>query len=118
MKLLKLKIICCFIIIGATFGYAQGIMQLQPNDTLPSIVQDSLILVVDTIVEGDSIMKPPIKDDSLAMPMSVVVVTDSSDLPMMLEIREFQPNPTKAVIYAAIFPGLDKYIIGSIGNYQ
>ncbi|HHW81432.1 MAG TPA: hypothetical protein GX746_07060 [Bacteroidales bacterium] len=106
MKLLKLKIICCFIIIGATFGYAQGIMQLQPNDTLPSIVQDSLILVMDTIVEGDSIMNPPIKDDSLAMPMSVVVVTDSSDLPMMLEIREFQPNPTKAVIYAAIFPGL------------
>ena len=117
MKLLKLKIICCFIL-SATFGYAQGIMQLQPNDTLPSIVEDSLILVVDTIVEHDSIIKPPIKADSLAMPKSVVVVKDSSDLPMMVELHEFQPNPTKAIIYAAIFPGLDKYTIESIGNYQ
>ena len=104
MRLLKFKIICCFIL-SVTIGYAQDAMQQHSNDTLPIITADSLVKVTtDTIVE-------PIKEvvankDTVATSESVVIVTDTNNLPMTLELYEFKPNPTKAVIYAAIFPGL------------
>lgn len=107
MRLLKVKIICCFIL-SVTFGYAQGIMQQLPNDTLPLIVIDSLTQISDTIVS----LPPPLEvvevDSVLAssQPSSVVIIQETSELPMTLNSKVFKPNPTKAVIYAAIFPGL------------
>lgn len=106
MRLLKVKIICCFIL-SVTFGYSQGFMQQHSNDTLPFIVSDSLIQVADTIIvppmeiaTPDSVVAP------VPQPSSVVIIKDTAELPMTLVMKEFKPNPTKAVIYAAIFPGL------------
>ena len=107
MRLLRVKVICCFIL-SVTFGYAQGIMQQHPNDTLPLIVTDSLAQITDTIVS----LQPPLEvvetDSVLAstQPSSVVIIQDTSQLPMTLETKMFKPDPTKAIIYAAIFPGL------------
>ena len=106
MRLLKVKIICCFIL-SVTFGYSQGIMQ-HPNDTLPLIITDSLTQIADTIIS----VPPPLEivesDSIVATPQSssVVIIKDTSELPMTLNTKVFKPNPTKAVIYAAIFPGL------------
>ncbi len=103
MRFLKVKIICFFILI-VTFVYSQSNIQQHPSDTLPTITADSLTYVVDTIVE-------PIKDslivaDSLGTSSSVVIVADTAELLVTLKLEEFKPNPTKAIIYAAIFPGL------------
>ena len=115
MRLLKVKIICCFIL-SVTFGYSQGIMQQHSNDTLPVNVTDSLIQIADTIIVdaiiADTIIAPVIEiatPDSvltLSQPSSVVIIKDTAELPMTLVMNEFKPNPTRAVIYAAIFPGL------------
>lgn len=109
MRLLKVKIICCFIL-SVTFGYSQGIMQQHPNDTLPLLITDSLVQMADTILS----VPPPIEEvvvesDSVVAPAqssSVVVIKNTSELPMTLNSNVFKPDPTKAVIYAAIFPGL------------
>lgn len=104
MRLLKFKIICCFIL-SVTIGYAQDAMQQHSNDTLPVIIADSLVKVTtDTIVEP--IKEVTAEGDSTGMGSSVVIITDTTNLPMTLELYEFKPDPTKAVIYAAIFPGL------------
>ncbi len=104
MRLLKFKIICCFIL-SVTIGYAQDAMQQHSNDTLPVIIADSLVKVTtDTIVEP--IKEVTAEGDSIGMGSSVVIITDTTNLPMTLELYEFKPDPTKAVIYAAIFPGL------------
>lgn len=114
MSLLKAKIICCFIL-SVTIGYSQGIMQQHQNDTLPFIVADSLIQIADTIEAiTDTIgepTEPPMEiaqmdSVEIAPTTSVVIIKDNSELPMTLNSETFKPNPTKAVIYAAIFPGL------------
>lgn len=103
MRLLKVKIICCFILSIAS-GYSQGIIQQNPNDTLPLFVTDSLIQITDSVVS------PPVEvlmqDSVVASQSSVVIITDTTELPMTLESKVFKPNPTRAVIYSAIFPGL------------
>lgn len=101
MRLLKVKIIC-IAFLSITFSYAQGVMQ-HSSDTLPIITADSLFQIADTIVAP--IAEPPVEADTV-MSESVVIVTDTTELPMTLEVKVFQPNPTKAVIYSAIFPGL------------
>lgn len=121
MRFLKYKVICCFIL-SVTFGYSQGVMQQHSNDTLPVITADTLIQIVDTIVapimqlpiKADSIIKTDsmaltdsiVKKDSVMMKESVVILEETEELPMTLELEEFKPNPTKALIYSAIFPGL------------
>ncbi len=104
MRLLKVKIICCFILSIAS-GYSQGIIQQNPNDTLPLFASDSLIQITDSLVA------PPVEvlvqDSVVVVPQpSVVIITDTAKLPMTLESKVFKPNPTRAVIYSAIFPGL------------
>ncbi len=127
MRFLKYKIICC-LLLSVTFGYSQGVMQQHSNDTLPVIAADTLIQIVDTIAAP--IMDPPIKadsvimkdslimvdsmaltdsivkKDSVMMKESIVIVEETKELPMTLKLEEFKPNPTKALIYSAIFPGL------------
>lgn len=110
MRLLKIKIICCFIL-SVTFGYSQSIIQQQPNDSLPIIAADSLILIDDVITDviADTIVAPeliPAEADSFELSPSVILVTDTAKLPMTVELNPFKPNPTKALIYSAIFPGL------------
>ena len=107
MRLLKVKIICCFIL-SVTFGYSQGIMQLS-NDTLPLSITDSLIHAADTVIS----VPPPlevVQSDSVvaatAQSSSVIIIKDTLEMPMTLNSKVFQPDPKKAVIYAAIFPGL------------
>lgn len=46
------------------------------------------------------------QDSVVASQSSVVIITDTTELPMTLESKVFKPNPTRAVIYSAIFPGL------------
>ncbi len=103
MGLLKVEIICCFIL-SVTFGYSQGIVEQQLNDTLPIITTDSLIQISDSIKVAP--LMQPVEKDSIKTTSSVVVINDTTKLPMVLESKEFKPNPTKAVIYSAIFPGL------------
>ena len=121
MRFLKYKIICC-LLLSVTFGYSQGVVQQHSNDTLPVIVADTLTQIVDTI--SAPIMQPPIKadsvimkdsviltdsivkKDSVMMKESIVIVEETEELPMTLKLEEFKPNPTKALIYSAIFPGL------------
>lgn len=106
MRLLKIKIICCFIL-SVTFGYSQSTIEQHPNDTLPISSADSLIQIADVI--ADSIVVPemqPADTDSLELKQSVLLVTDTTELPMTVELKPFKPNPTKALIYSAIFPGL------------
>ncbi len=103
MRFLKAKIICCFIL-SITFSYSQESLQQHLNDTLPVITADTLTHIVDTIVEP--IMDSPVKTDTMVMASSVVIAKDTTELPMTLELHEFKPDPTKALIYAAIFPGL------------
>ena len=116
MRLLKFKIICCFIFC-VTYGYSQGVMQQHSNDTLPIITADSLIQTVDTIIV-ESIMEPPVRNDSVLITDSLIMTDslnnaeslvingDTAELPVTLIVEEFKPNPTKALIYSAIFPGL------------
>ena len=127
MRFLKYKIICC-LLLSVTFGYSQDAMQQHSNDTLPVIAADTLFQIVDTIAAP--IMDPPIKadsvimkdslimvdsmaltdsivkKDSVIMKESIVIVEETKELPMTLKLEEFKPNPTKALIYSAIFPGL------------
>ena len=105
MRLLNLKVLCCFIL-SATFGYSQNVVQQQPNDTLPIIAVDSLIQVGDTIVEPS--MQLDVEADSVVMTTSPTIIFDDNTEvpPLTLELQKFKPNPTKAVIYSAIFPGL------------
>ena len=37
---------------------------------------------------------------------SVVIIKDTAALPLAIESKVFKPNPTKAIIYASVFPGL------------
>ncbi len=104
MRLLNLKVLCCFILI-ATFGYSQNVVQQEPNDTLPIIAVDSLIQVADTIVEPS--MQLDVEADSVVMSSPTIIFDDSTEVPpLTLELEKFKPNPTKAIIYSAIFPGL------------
>lgn len=103
MRLLKVKIICCFILSIAS-GYSQGIIQQNPNDTLPLFATDSLIQITDSVVSPP--MGVLVQDSVVVSQSSVVIITDTAELPMTLESKVFKPNPTRAVIYSAIFPGL------------
>ncbi|NLZ95914.1 MAG: hypothetical protein GX921_08840 [Bacteroidales bacterium] len=100
MRLLKVKIIC-MAILSVTLCYAQDAMQ-HSSDTLP-IITDTLVQISDTIVEP--ISEPPVEADSM-MSESVVIISDTTKLPVTLVTTAFEPNPTRAVIYAAVFPGL------------
>lgn len=103
MRLLKVKILC-MAFLSITFSYAQGVMQ-HSSDTLPIITADSLVQIADTIVV-ESITEPPVEADSVMNESSVVIVSDTTELPVTLATPVFEPNPTRAVIYASIFPGL------------
>lgn len=104
MRLLKVKILCVFIV-SITLSYAQEVIHQHSSNTLSVIVTDSLVQLSDTIVVVPE-EQPVSKIDSIESNSSVVIITDTTDLTMTLEVKEFNPNPTKAVIYAAIFPGL------------
>ena len=102
MGFLKLRIICCFIL-TVVFCYSQQNNQ-QLNDTLPVITLDSITQIVDSV--NVPVMQPVVGVDSLKMTSSVVVINDTAALPLVIDSKIFKPSPTKAVIYATIFPGL------------
>ena len=102
MRLLKIKIICCFIL-SVTFGYSQENIQFQSNDTLSTNTLDSLILISDTI--SDPLIQVNIAD-SFQVTQPLVIISDTTELPVVIESKVFKPIPTKAVIYSLIFPGL------------
>ena len=110
MRLFSIKIIGCFILLNISYGYSQQSLQLV-SDTIPQFVADSLTLSQDTINIIHTV-------DTIAMPISEapppdtvqfqksLVVNDTTSILLNVETKVFKPNPTKAVIYSAIFPGL------------
>ena len=110
MRLFSIKIIGCFILLNISYGYSQQSLQLV-SDTIPQVVADSLTLSQDTINIIHTV-------DTIAMPISEalppdtvqfqksLVVNDTTSILLNVETKVFKPNPTKAVIYSAIFPGL------------
>ena len=103
MRLLKVMILC-MAFLSITFSYAQGVIQ-HSSDTLPIISADSLVQIADTILV-EPIAEPPVVADPVMNESSVVIVSDTTELPVTLATPVFEPNPTRAVIYASIFPGL------------
>ena len=114
MRLLGIVITSCFILLNITLVYSQQNYQ-HLSDTMPKIMVDSLINNNDTIevvnisdtitVISDSIPLDTFSVDSVQIKKSLVV-NDTATLPLTIESKVFKPNPTKAVIYSAIFPGL------------
>ena len=104
MSRLGVEIACSFILLNIFLGYSQQTLQ-HSNDTLPVIVSDSLNLIVDSI-NTPKASSPIIPMELAQMKKSVVIINDTTSLPLILDTNVFKPNPTKAVIYAAIFPGL------------
>ena len=113
MRLLGIKIISCFILLNISLGYSQRAQQLV-SDTIPQIASDSLfynndtIRVIEVVDTVDAIVMPlsePVLQDTTPLKKSLIVNDDTTSL-LILENKVFKPNPTKAIIYSAIFPGL------------
>jgi hypothetical protein len=111
MRSFGIKIFCCFILLNISFGYGQQNQQ-HISDTVPQIINDTLnhfrdtlevISISDTIT---SITEGPLTSNDTIQIKQSLVVSDTSIVPLTLDSKEFKPNPTKAVIYSAIFPGL------------
>ena len=113
MRLLQVKILCVFIV-SITLSYAQeGIHQHSSSMLFGIAAPDSLVLPTDDSIQSVTDELQSITDiDSLESTSSVVFITDTTDLPVAVELNQFKPNPTKAVIYAAIFPGLGQIYNG------
>lgn len=111
MRLFRIKIIGCFILLNISYGYSQQSSQLV-SDTIPQIVSTDSVThsqdTIDIIQTIDTIVMPisePLPPDTAQLQKSLVV-KDSASLLLNAETKVFKPNPTKAVIYSAIFPGL------------
>ena len=100
MRLLGIKIFLCFALLNISIGYAQESVQII-TDTIPPVTTDSLSFPIDTIP-----MVLQLAPLDTAQMKSVVVINDTAKVPFILESKTFKPNPTKAIIYSAIFPGL------------
>lgn len=100
MRLLGIKIISCIVLLNISIGYAQQTLQLS-TDTLPPITTDSIAFPVDTV----PVLLQSTPPDTVPS-KSIVVIKDTTAIPLTLESKTFTPNPKKAVIYSAIFPGL------------
>ncbi len=106
MRLFRIIIIWCFILMNITLVFSQQNTQLVP-DTIPQIMFDSLTHSQDTIVV-DSLVKPiseSLPQDTTEI-QKTLVVNDTTSLLLNDKVKTFKPNPTKAIIYSAIFPGL------------
>lgn len=96
----KIIIALCLSLGVTLFGYSQELMPVEAHTTVPDTVYvDDYTEVADTvIVEAmDSVTR------------SVLVAADSLTIPLpeeMQEIEPFKPNPTKALIFSALVPGL------------
>lgn len=109
MRLFGIKILSCFILLNISLGYGQQNQQ-HISDTIPLIKSDTLVHSNDTIeVISDTITTIMDETTSFADTTQLkqsLVVSDTTTIPLSLESKIFKPNPTKAVIYSAIFPGL------------
>lgn len=109
MRLFCIKILSCFILLNISLGYGQQNQQ-HISDTIPLIKSDTLVHSNDTIeVISDTITTIMDETTSFADTTQLkqsLVVSDTTTIPLSLESKIFKPNPTKAVIYSAIFPGL------------
>lgn len=113
MRLLGVVITSCFILLNVSLVYSQQNYQ-HLSDTTFQIITDSLINndttkavnKVDTITTiSDPIPLDTISIDSVQSKQSLIV-NDTTGIPLTVDSDVFKPNPTKAVIYSAIFPGL------------
>ena len=111
MRSFGVKILSCFILLNISFVYGQQNQQ-HISDTIPQIINDTLnhfkdtievINISDTIT---SITEAPLTSKDTVQIKQSLLVSDTSLVPLTLDSKEFKPNPTKAVIYSAIFPGL------------
>lgn len=116
MRLLGIKIISCFILLNISLGYSQQ-NQHDVSDTIPQVISDSLFHSNDTIIENSEastisdtittvIHEPTFLPLDTTQFKSSFVLNDATELPLNIKIEPFKPDPTKAVIYSAIFPGL------------
>ena len=112
MRLFGIKILSCFVLLNISFGYSQQ-NQEHISDTIPQIISDTINHLNDTIETINlsdtiiSILEEPLRpsNDTVQVKQSLVV-NDTTTLPLTLNSKVFKPNPTKAIIYSAIFPGL------------
>lgn len=102
MRLIGFKILCCFFLSNIVFGYAQQNME-HLADTLPKITGDNLTMVPDTLPMPAVTEPAPLDTSQIER---IVIVDDTISLPTTLEVKAFKPDPKRAVIYSAIFPGL------------
>ena len=101
MRLLGVSITCCLILLNVFYGYSQQVIQHQ-SDSIPIVIADSMVQVVDTIPQ----LMLPIHSDTTVQMKPLIVKGDTATIPLNLEVKPFKANPTKAIIYSAIFPGL------------
>ena len=100
MRLLAVRITYCLILLNIINGYSQKIIN-QHNDSLPSITADSIIQVIDTVPQ----FMHHSRSDTVKT-KHLITKNDTASMPLNLEVKKFKPNPTKAIIYSAIFPGM------------
>lgn len=105
MKQLRSYIIVVFLL---AIGYVPLTAQEQMPPERPDSVLVAPDIVNDLIIGSDSIIDI---QEIIFVDDSLVIATDTLrditiDSPLSIEITSFKPNPKKAVIYSAIFPGL------------
>lgn len=97
MRILIIKaFFLIMLLLNLTHGYSQDIYT--PHKDSLIIESDSLIIISDS-----SVVAPIQLHDSIN---SDVVINDTSTAVMDTSIYTFKPDPKKAIIYSAIFPGL------------
>lgn len=95
----KIILCLCLSLCVALFGYSQELVPVEEHKSIADTVYMGHTEAVDTIIVEavDSITR------------AVLVAADSLTVPLpeeMAEVEPFKPNPTKALIYSALVPGL------------
>jgi len=100
-------LVCLLIACFSANIQAQETSLLQQRDSVPLSGNDSLVLLrQDSLrITADTLNVTPVKGDPIRNRVDSVIAATSSDA-LFAPGYLFKPSPRKAVIYAAIFPGL------------
>jgi len=105
------------VIVGVIFLYSASLSVFcQKNDSVPVVQRKVTVLPVDSVAHitketdlvvqrVDTVHKAEIKNDTVRWVEGDMEVNKSTEN-LLASMKPFKPDPTKAVIYSAIFPGL------------